>query len=876
MQVIEEKFEVSPDYRVPLPGGDWRVWPWAVFRGAGFPVQEVLAFAAPESAAIADELLTAEQQFAQLHGQLADAVARLNLEVRNALAETAEETAEYQQLKEDLRAIRRAERQLQKGNVPDTAELPAVDAALAAAVQEQKARVEALTARFQETLEKEQVAVSEAIREFAGDDRFREAVTWQNRRARQTAVDPLRQTDPADRSSRNRQREELVASYGQRYCTKNDSIGFFGPVGWARVTDEPTTIEVEAGDDPVAERKIYFEEWGIHHLAETLAKIEDLRPWFIPRQIPYLYLKGTRLHLPGQETAALPFKQAAVFHACDGRRTAQEIAAELVENPLLEFADKEEVYRLLTLLSDARRIVWKPGIPTEGVYPERYLRWLLAQITDEPLRHKVISALDSLERAKESIAGVAGTVEPLDAALGELEQTFTTLTETAATRRAGEMYAARTLIYEDCRRNIDVNLGQLVLQELGHPLSLLLTSARWFTHKIGEMYRQTLKQAFDEAYAQLSHHSAARVLDFPTFWFWTQPLIMGDDDHVIETLLPTFQKHWADILALPPTSKPLTYSSEALRPLVEDLFAAPAPGWRTACYHNPDVMIAAESLAAINKGDYQLVLGELHMGINTLTAACFLLQHPSPETIFQIAQADFPTPRIVPMASREWTGQAARTQFIIMSPEDIRLVFSPETAVLPDAKSLPISRLVVEDTGEGLVVKTRDGSQVFDIIDVFSDFLMFKAANSFQMLASRRHSPRVTIDRLVVARESWLFTPEEMPFAFAGTTAEQFMAARQWLQSHQLPRFAFVKLPIETKPIYMDFASPIYLNTLARLIRQTADAEPANHTIKITEMLPQHNQTWLTDRQGNRYTSEFRILAVDPVSFRTSARHFTP
>jgi hypothetical protein len=393
---------------------------------------------------------------------------------------------------------------------------------------------------------------------------------------------------------------------------------------------------------------------------------------------------------------------------------------------------------------------------------------------------------------------------------------------------------------------------------------LLLTSARWFTYKMAEMYRQTLKQLFDEAYAQMPQKSAERVIDMPTFWLWTQPLFFGDDNHVIETLLPTFQKHWADILALPPTQEPVTYDTETLRPLVEARFAAPAPGWKTACYHNPDVMIAAENLAAINNGDYQLILGELHMGVNTLTAACFLFQHPTPDTIFHIAQADLPTPRIVPVASRDWTGQATRTQLTVMSPEDIRLVFSHETSLLPGTKSLPISQLVVEDTGGELVVKTRDGSQQFDIIELFSDFLMYKAANSFQMIAPQQHLPRISLDRLVIARESWSFTPAEMPFAQAGTPSDQFAAVRQWLQAHQLPRFAFVKLPLEPKPIYMDFASPIYINTLARLIRQTAETAPANQTIKFTEMLPQHHQTWLADPQGNRYTSEFRVLAVDP------------
>ena len=33
--------------------------------------------------------------------------------------------------------------------------------------------------------------------------------------------------------------------------------------------------------------------------------------------------------------------------------------------------------------------------------------------------------------------------------------------------------------------------------------------------------------------------------------------------------------------------------------------------------------------------------------------------------------------------------------------------------------------------------------------------------------------------------------------------------------------------------------------------------------LSVTEMLPQPHETWLCDAQGNRYTSEFRCVAVE-------------
>src|SRR5262245_40180612 len=72
------------------------------------------------------------------------------------------------------------------------------------------------------------------LREAARDPLVREAVTWQNPAALRNAVDKVAAGAPT-KPSRARQREEIVASYWQRYCAKADTIGFFGPLAWGRV-----------------------------------------------------------------------------------------------------------------------------------------------------------------------------------------------------------------------------------------------------------------------------------------------------------------------------------------------------------------------------------------------------------------------------------------------------------------------------------------------------------------------------------------------------------------------------------------------------------------------------------------------------------------
>ncbi|MEU1697391.1 lantibiotic dehydratase, partial [Streptomyces hirsutus] len=80
------------------------------------------------------------------------------------------------------------------------------------------------------------VETAHTLQDIARTPSFREAVAWQNRPVLTSGIAPfLRWTPGVDsRSSMPRQREELVAHYWQRFCVKNDTIGFFGPVGWGR------------------------------------------------------------------------------------------------------------------------------------------------------------------------------------------------------------------------------------------------------------------------------------------------------------------------------------------------------------------------------------------------------------------------------------------------------------------------------------------------------------------------------------------------------------------------------------------------------------------------------------------------------------------
>src|SRR6185437_2946106 len=104
---------------------------------------------------------------------------------------------------------------------------------------------------------------SSRLRGVARDPLFREAVTWQNPAALANAVAKLGDGG-AGTCSKERRREDVVASYWQRYCSKNDTIGFFGPLAWGRIDDGPP-ITARSGA-LVRERAVHLAAWGVQAL----------------------------------------------------------------------------------------------------------------------------------------------------------------------------------------------------------------------------------------------------------------------------------------------------------------------------------------------------------------------------------------------------------------------------------------------------------------------------------------------------------------------------------------------------------------------------------------------------------------------------------
>jgi hypothetical protein len=807
------------------------------------------ALSFPHCAAAADRLLNAE---ASARISQSDAIAAVNQTLDRFRQEGM--TPDDDRFQATLTILR----QIRAGRAPAVAAGMALEGVLAAytmTLQEQAARQAEFDQLFSHSLEQQ----SRELETVAHDPLFQEAVIWQNRQAFESGVRPLLEHSNAacGRNKKERQREELVANYLQRYCLKSETIGFFGPVAWGLLSPDSPVLELAPGQNLVQRRTTYFEDWAIASVAERLSTIPELKWWIPPRLAPYFHLEKRTLHSARSGPMMLDELAAAVLPLCDGRNLPPDILAALTGRAGFCNLTRRQLCDRLEELAAQGVLVWRFLTPIEA-NAEINLRSQLFRVRDPLLRQEALSALDRLESTRNAVSAAAGNAVQLNSALSDLETNFEQITRTPAQRNCGATYAARTIVYEDCQRNLALGGSPELFRPILPALSLLLRSLRWFVQAAGAAFHDVLQQPYHELAggqeaeipaATLASRIGAKVAELPA---------------MLE-VERAFRNKWAEILCLSMATATVQFNSGEIRTQVEKAFPDLKASCQPVLYYCPDMMISAPDAETIRRGEGLYVLSELHVAKNTLTSTLFVEQHPAKQELFSATAWDCHPESFRILPSRKWQRLTVRTNEGIFCPKDFLLATVPEAVAPTGLASHPISDLSVCKRGGRLTVKTPDG-QYFDILEAFADlffsFLMHKAS----WLPELPHTPRVAIDRLVIQREGWRFPAGSLQFALEKLEHLRFLGARKWKREYCLPETMFVKTPLETKPFYVDLSSPIYVEILSKMVRRLVDSSFAGQELIFSEMLPTPPGAWLQDAAGARYASELRFALVDLTS----------
>lgn len=703
--------------------------------------------------------------------------------------------------------------------------------------------------------------LSAAVQKVARDPRFREAVAWQNPKLVKLCLDKVAAGEP--RNVRGRNHELTVASYVQRYGLKNDTIGFVGPVAWARWLDDGPALTLDVDEKFLTRRTVYFEIWAIDAVAEVLSNDPAIRPWLAPRLFSAHLLNASTLHVPGRPPVTLTPAETELMSLVDGVRSVHEIAAEMTWSEFPELGDRTALLAAIDALT-ARDLLRLDLSAAIEAWPERTLKAKLERIANPEARVRALAVLARLTEARDRVGDAAGDDVALDVAMTALGECFQEITGVNRDRRPGENYAGRTLVYEDTVRGVRVALGPAVREELTRPLCLLLDSCRWLLAEIGEEYDRLFMEIYERRVEQSGSTAIplAAILSMatPQLYFTLRTL-----SKPVERAVEEFQRRWAQVLKIPPGATQVHLRSEDLAEKVKEMFPPRPVPWITAIHHAPDFMLAAADEDAVERGEHLFILGELHLSFNTLESRVFVQQHDDPASLLANAEADLDGRRVYGVPAKDLPGVSSRVAppSALLSPDYTYWTVYPESTT-PPAPIIPAADILVRRENGRLIARSGCGRLEAPLNKVVGEPLAGQAVNAFKPVTRGAHSPRITIDRLVISREGWSFPVGDLAWAAVKDEAERFLAARAWRLAHGVPERAFYKVPVEDKPTFVDFGSLVFVNILAKSVRRSV--EEGGGKLSMTEMVPDRSQLWLRDADGARYTSEFRILTVDQLA----------
>jgi hypothetical protein len=682
------------------------------------------------------------------------------------------------------------------------------------------------------------------LRQIARRADFLEAVTWQNPDLVEPMIVALGQMGAdAPNNQRLRKRQRIVAKYWARYCAKNETIGFFGPVSWFDFRSDGEPLRMEPGPALVRRSELFLEPWSIDALAASLCSDPEVRPWVAPRRHPTVYFSGTHARTFGGPVE-LDQDEARLIALVDGHRVPAEIAAEFGTEP-------GGVHEALDRLAAKGLLIWDLEPPMVQ-HAERELRKRLEVIGDAKVRDRVTGVLDRLEAARDALVGYRDAHD-LRRLYEHLEHEFTRLTGVDPARRPGQAYGGRRLAYVECARDVTLSFGPQVLHSCADPLALVLTSARWFVHEAAQRLRALMLEAFDAM--------GAEVVDFKELVFSRADKIFVPGNRPLDHVINEFAANWRAILGLDTDAHTVTHTSDALRGQVEERFGGAYPSWGSAWTHSIDLLIAARGAEEFARGEFQPVIGEVHMAFCPFEAPIFAWAHPNIEDLRTMLATVVPGSRVMLTPVKDYPRVTARTYPWLNDARDWRLCVSQFPPRGAD-RLIPQCGLEARRDGDKLVVGLPGAAEQFDTIDIQGAWMLYDMMDVFkQLVRGHDHTPRVVVDSLVVLRETWSFPVAELDWVSARSDPEHLVAARRWLRDRGLPEILFASISSETKPVFVDFRSEVQVSNLAQLLRTDAETEGASVT--FSEMLPAPEQSWLADAAGNPYTCELRLVFAD-------------
>ena len=646
------------------------------------------------------------------------------------------------------------------------------------------------------------------LRTLVRDSRFLEAIA--------VSCPPIYRDVSGDGAWNKRLRRQVVA-FVQRFCTKNETTSFFGPINYGRVDErQPGDVLVRwSGPAVLRQRRAHVAYWIMQQLVRTISSDPEIVGWLVLRA--KTFARPPR-GLVGSDQDLL----ARLLQIVDGHRSLRALAAAM-ELPIEELAPAAQ------LAFDRGLVTHQLAVAPAHIDPLAELVERVAGIPGDAARRYVAEIQHLCGLLQAFCEGDSQTKVELNGRFGlVLEQSFgigaSPMQKRDLRGDGPHFYADRLPLREECVGDLQLRVGggraAEITRRLQGPLDILATAAVRTRRKVRAVLASEIGRATVPLYQLVRSYR-----DRPVAY----------DEDIWDPILPTFDRDAQEVRL-----SSADFSQEA------DLH-------RESLVCSVDILIAAASEQAWGRGDYQLVLGEVHDTMLVWNWALQFHEHRQAvvtEVVSALGRMARPLPIVSILASRRG---------LVPAEYPGPVVELGGTSMRPTPWLLPLDDLVVHSDGVDVCLRSKSlDSEVLLYNGELESFVHTAFAiprlRSFG-LDLGDHTPRVCIDDVVVRRRSWRLDEAEVQRLLAAKTERgQLLEVLRLWDGRKIPAVCFASFPGERKPVFLDVQSPALIAVYLNLLRLRKGCV-------LREMLPGPGQLWLRSPTGH-HTSELRCAFI--------------
>jgi|KBSMisStaDraftv2_1062788.scaffolds.fasta_scaffold03059_9 hypothetical protein len=654
------------------------------------------------------------------------------------------------------------------------------------------------------------------------------------------AVNPNRSLLPRKKGLRACERHLLL--YLQRLCAKNDTLSEFGPQTWGSL--EAGTSRIKLNLLPgIARRETFLERWTAYGAAAAINADPETQPEIAPRLHPTGRIEGQNyVFTETGESLPLDSETLAILKTCDGLTPAHSLGVSL---------------ETLRSLQERGLLRWEMEVPAIEPHAFDILVSDIAMWRNEAARSRWLERLTPISVLPARFAATDDT----SARIAIMSEASERLRQLGAHKESTRfLYTATNPIGEECFRECHISVGEDLLAEVTRDASPWIDFWRdnyaFVASRISAGLRSLLEQ-------MPLKNGAAPLPAFMKHCAESKMSLIGPGLVTLGHLAFREVKEAFCVMMQGRENKAEVQLAASDCQFVRQNFTFPKFDEYT--YPSADLQLSASSIEAVERGNYEWILAELHPAV-ALIHHGFLWSCPDKEALSAAIRATVcGRPNLhFGFYATDFTATTA-TQFYEVLP-DLTCFVMPQRG-RPGWWNVSPSEAEVfmdEETKDVGLRHRVSGEYLGSFTRSWVIPLGFHPFN-FSLGA---HTPRLRCGKIIVQRRAWIVALEELGGGdFTGISRDLVVAVERLRAARDLPRYVYIR-PTEralrrsggegrdkdTKPVFIDLESYLFLEIFHRWLTKAGELE-------LTEMLPDPEHLLWKDKDG-RHTFEIRTLIV--------------